>query len=97
MLDTFFLKPFNLLSTLIFLLSNQKLLPLSPSNPKITTPSIFFIVKITRSTTEATSLIDLKFLTHRLFNSHTLNIDLPLGHLRSTHHEIIHRVGLNPL
>ncbi|KAF6134134.1 hypothetical protein GIB67_013531 [Kingdonia uniflora] len=45
MLHSFFLKPFNLLSTLISILSNQEVLPLSPSNLKRTTPSTFFLVK----------------------------------------------------
>ncbi|KAF6158416.1 hypothetical protein GIB67_019455 [Kingdonia uniflora] len=45
MLHTFFLKPINPLSSLISHLSNQEVLPLSPSNPKRTTPSTFFLVK----------------------------------------------------
>ncbi|KAF6137928.1 hypothetical protein GIB67_041801 [Kingdonia uniflora] len=45
MLHTFILKPFNLFSTLISLLINQEVLPLSPSNPKRTTPSTIFLVK----------------------------------------------------
>ncbi|KAF6133935.1 hypothetical protein GIB67_040699 [Kingdonia uniflora] len=45
MLHTFFLKPFNLLSSLISLLSKQDVLLLSPTNPKRTTPSTFFLVK----------------------------------------------------
>ncbi|KAF6144778.1 hypothetical protein GIB67_016852 [Kingdonia uniflora] len=44
MLHTFFLKPFNLLSTLIYLLNNQDVLPFLLSNPKMTIPSTFFLV-----------------------------------------------------
>ncbi|KAF6155157.1 hypothetical protein GIB67_019683, partial [Kingdonia uniflora] len=44
-LHTFFLKPFNLLSSLISHLSNQEVLPLSPSNLKRITPSTFFLIK----------------------------------------------------
>ncbi|KAF6171579.1 hypothetical protein GIB67_018103, partial [Kingdonia uniflora] len=31
------------------------------------------------------------------FNIHSLFIGFPLGHLRNTHHVIIHRFGSNPL
>ncbi|KAF6138433.1 hypothetical protein GIB67_028005, partial [Kingdonia uniflora] len=48
MLHTFFLKPFNLLSSLISHLSNQEVLPLSPSNPK-RTPSTFFLTNYLQS------------------------------------------------
>ncbi|KAF6139159.1 hypothetical protein GIB67_023212 [Kingdonia uniflora] len=71
MLHTFFLKPFNLLSTLISLLSNQEVLPLSPSNPKRTTPSTFFLVKTN----------SLQGLPQRL---HLYNIYYHLGGLQHT-------------
>ncbi|KAF6145225.1 hypothetical protein GIB67_041420 [Kingdonia uniflora] len=45
MLHIFFLKPFNLLSSLISHISNQEVLLLLPSNTKRTTPSTFFLVK----------------------------------------------------
>ncbi|KAF6160397.1 hypothetical protein GIB67_019166 [Kingdonia uniflora] len=66
MLHTFFLKPFNLLFFLISLLNNQEVLPLSLANPKGTTLHLLPCKDqlFTRSTTETTSLLDLKFLTH---------------------------------
>ncbi|KAF6150540.1 hypothetical protein GIB67_030341 [Kingdonia uniflora] len=97
MLHTFFLKPFNLLSTLIFLLRNQEVLPLSPSNPKRTTPSTFFLVN-TNSLQCLPQMLHLcNIISLRAFNIHSLFIDFLLGHLQNMYHGIIHRFRSNLL
>ncbi|KAF6174896.1 hypothetical protein GIB67_026384 [Kingdonia uniflora] len=68
MLHTFFLKPFNLLFTLISLLSNQDVLPLSPSNPKRKIPSTFFLVKTNSLEGLPQRLYLYNILSHRAFN-----------------------------
>ncbi|KAF6174805.1 hypothetical protein GIB67_042874 [Kingdonia uniflora] len=69
MLHTFFLKPFNLLSSLISYLNKQEVLPLSSSNHQENTLHLLPCKDqlFTRSIIKTISLLDFKFFSHRDF------------------------------